>query len=371
MRGNKFLKPCVVVAMLMIAVATIFASPTKSIKNVKAEDNSIYNNTYVSQKYDDGVVLSVEQVYFAEDRQTELTYSSDGKDTLTNILGYGNKNNYFANYGLTNSNNSKKIVRSGEYVMLDSDITRNAYNEENPVALKQGVMITLGGYIFDNANGLHTNSEGYDSGTERSSYMSKLQSVSVSMSKTTGTITQTTAFDASLRTYNKGLYFDFVHFIDSSSANEGHYQLSINYTQEGSAPKSHSFEFFILSKTSYTHSVDVNGLNYNSAPNLSITNVSGEPNNYKSTTFENPVVLTYNYKYYDLSFTHEQNDLVSSVNVELIENETEKQIVLHNFVNGLETSSPSYTCVINNDIISFVFASKGEYQFNLNYAYYY
>ena len=344
MRGNKFLKPCVVVALLMVAMATVFALPTRSIKNVKAEDNSIYNNTYVSQKYTDGVVLSVEQVYFAEDRTEELTYSSNGSDNLTNILGYGNNANYFANYGLTSSNNSKKIVRSGEYVMLDSMITRDAYSGSGSVALKQGVMITLGGYVFDENNELHTNSEGYVDGEQTSDYMSELQSVSVSISKTTGTVTQTTDFDASLRTYKQGLYFDFVHFISAGSDSEGHYQISINYTKAGSSPQSHSFEFFILNQASYTQSVEVNSVSYNSAPNLSINaiNDTDKKNNYNTTTSDEPVVLTYNYKYYDLSFTYEANDLGTSVEVEVVEDGGEKQIVLNYLTNGEESSDPPY-----------------------------
>lgn len=370
MRGNKsFKKFFLIVAMLTLSIATCFAFNGGS-KKVSAEDNSIYNRSYASQEYDDCVIFSAEQVFFASDRTTQLFYDNLAKKSVSNILGYDG-DNYFANYkggsstGVASQNDtrSKKIIYPGDFVLVDDIVPMTAYNsDKTAVSLKQGIMLTLGGYIAEKDEQgnvtMYTNS---DTGK-----MSKLTYVSIAIRRD-GTEITNTGSGLSLRTYNGGLYFDFVYFLDCAKANEGYYQIDITYILEGQASVSHTFDFYMLLNSSYVDRQEINGQSYASYPEF--VNVNGDANKYYQFVDNDKMpVLTYDYKHFDLTYNYQVNDLVSKV---VVEYQQQDQKLKFTTTTNNTSSVRYYDCETGNNIVSLLFANIGTYQFNFNYVYYY
>ena len=210
MRGNKFLlKISAIIAVLVWGVASSFLF-RKNINSVQAEDTSLFNRSYVSQEYDDGVMFAVEQMYFNKtEKSNELFYDNQGQKKLSNILGYDG-NNYFANlnsdfnssdYKSSNDTKGKKIIYPGDFAMVDDVTPMTVYKEDvnnkgkySPVSLNQGIMMSLGGYIFKD-NQMGTNA---DEGK-----MSKLTYVGITIYRNGVKITDTlNSGSISLRTYN-------------------------------------------------------------------------------------------------------------------------------------------------------------------------
>jgi len=397
MRGKKFYtKLClVIIAILCLGIVGVVFKPAK-ISRVQAEDTTKYMHETCSQKYDDGVVFSVEQVYFANtdeslgvNRSTPLYLGADGKNPISNILGYSNTSNYFLNYGGLGGPNhslSKRIINNGEYAYLEETFTKTVYTYDNEtgvstqVSLNQGILISLGSLIFDDSKVLHTNSETYkvvgeDKIEKEVSYTSQLQSINIEMKRNGKVFTSTeTTGEASLRTYNNGLYFDFVYFLDASASNEGFYEINFTYTKEDGQPQSHSFNFYILLSSKYDNVKTVNGQEYNYAPNISNAEVISS-SEYSAKTYNSSYpVLSYDYKHYDMRYTYIHNDLVSNVEVryEEILDEGVDGLVVKNTTNGT-TTTKYYSCkeFVDNNIVSFLFANVGKYQFKFNYVYYY
>lgn len=376
MRGNKFLlKISSIIAVLVLGVASSFLF-RKNINSVQAEDTSLFNRSYVSQEYDDGVMFAVEQVYFNKAEQSnELYYDNAGQKKLSNILGYDG-NNYFANlnsdfnpsdFVSSNDTKGKKIIYPGDFAMIDDVTPMTVYKKEasgySSVSLNQGIMMSLGGYIYED-NKMWTN--------EDSSKMSKLTYVGITIYRDGVKITDTAdSGSISLRTYNSGLYFDFVYFLEASKANEGYYQIELSYTLEGNSNLSHNFDFYMLLTTSYTSPQEVNGHSYTSYPTFENTNKSGEKHYQMLNNAQMPV-LTYDYKHYDLEYAYKVNDLVTKVDVKY-EREIDQGINRLNFtstVNGV-SSTKNYDLTTSNSIVSLVFANIGTYQFQFKYVYNY
>lgn len=368
--------------MLTLSIATCFAF-NGGDKKVFAEDNSIYNRSYASQEYDDGVIFSAEQVYFAEGRTTPLYYDSDAEKPVTNILGYDDKANYFANYkggsstgvGSQNDTRSKKIIYPGDFVLIDDLVPMTAYKADTTaVSLKQGIMMTLGGYIAEkDSQGnvtMYTNAPTDTTDTtdteKKFVKMSKLTAVSITITRDGQGITNTGS-DFSLRTYNSGMYFDFVCFFDCDKSNEGYYQIYITYTLEGQSSVSHYFDFYMLLNSSYVDRVEVNGQSYASFPE--IVNVKGTSNKYYQLIDNDQMpVLTYDYKHFDLTYNYQVNDLVSKVVVDY--EEKENRLRFTTTTNNV-SSTRYYKTENGNNIVSLLFANIGTYQFNFEYVYYY
>lgn len=383
MRGNKFLlKIGSIIAVLVLSVATSFLF-RKNVGNVQAEDSSLFNRSYASQEYDDGVIFSAEQVYFNKTESgNPLYYKNDGTKPLSNILGYSG-NNYFANFNSDfnqssfvseNDSKGKKIIYPGDFAMIDDITPMTAYKTDgNAVSLSQGIMMTLGGYIYEDGtmytNG-HTNGVGAD-GKPIYDKMSKLTYVGISIYRNGEKITDTESSSISLRTYNSGLYFDFVYFLEASKQNEGYYQIDLSYTLEGQSNVSHSFDFYMLLKTSYTSPEEVNGLSYTTYPTFSNTTLIGNKH-YQFINNDQMPVLTYDYRHYDLEYAYKVNDLVTSVKVEYerVVNQGINRLKFTSTTNGV-SSVRYYDLVLNNTIVSLLFSNIGTYQFNFKYVYNY
>ena len=384
MRGNKFLlKIGAIIAVLVLGVATSFLF-SKNMKEVQAEDTSLFNRSYASQEYDDGVIFSAEQIYFDKNaKSNSLFYDQNIKTPLTNILGYGG-NNYFANLNSNfaqpnfvseNDIGGKKIIYPGDFALIDDITPMNVYNENGQsVSLKQGVMMTLGGYIYEDGT-MYTNSHanGVD-GNNNPIYdkMSKLTYVGITIYRNGVKITDTAdSENISLRTYNSGLYFDFVYFLEAIKDNEGYYQIDLSYTLEGNSNVNHSFDFYMLLKTSYTSPQEVNGLSYTSFPTFENVTPNGDKY-YQFINNDQMPVLTYDYKHYDLEYAYKVNDLITNVKViyENLLNQGINRLKLVSTTNGISTEK-YYDIVRNNSIVSLLFSNIGTYQFNFKYVYNY
>ena len=67
MRGNKFgFKIFVLIAILCVGIASNFLYIGRALEPANAEDNGIYKTNYCSQKYDDNIIFSAEQVYYVQ-----------------------------------------------------------------------------------------------------------------------------------------------------------------------------------------------------------------------------------------------------------------------------------------------------------------
>ena len=380
MRGSKFLKKLIVPVAVLLAIASVFTLLSKNkVEDVLAEDNSIYNTDYYSQKYDDSIVFSVEQVYYNyADRSTPLTYTrGQNAQQLSNIRGYGpdstengknvyGKANYFANYEGNALRTSKKIVRDNEYVMLDETASMNAWtNDGSAVSLNQGVMLTLGGYVFINGE-YHTNSEEFG----ESFYSSRLKEIDITFKKNGNVVND----ESGLRTYYSGadLYFDFVYFIDAKIENEAHYELEMTYQLHGRPSVTRNFDFYVLMKSSYNKLVEVNNFFYSTAPSLEYVDKTDDKN-IAHINASNYPTLTYDYMHYDMSYLYECNDMITNVSVKYGFDEESGQygLIVNKEINGIPVSQDFFAREANNSIVSFVFANIGEYIFSFNYVYYY
>lgn len=357
MRGNKF-KVIMLVAILCVGIVSGFLFAQKPVKfgQVEAKD---YASELCSQLYDDNgenVVFSAEHVYFAEDRKSELKYAPDG-DTFTNILGSAGEANYFANYGGGKNNANKKIIKNGQYVKLDDTIgaIKQGYNNTgDPITIKQGIMLTLGGYVYDEDNKLlKSNSEKTD----------VLTYVNVLVYKDGEKIEGLTP-----RTFNSGINFDWVHFIEAKAENEGHYVISIEYMKGGKLA-THSFDFYVLIESVYTKVSEIEGWNYHADPTIeNVNKVAGKTNEYTSViNASKQPVISYDFKHYDFNYTYIVNDSRTDVRVEYRTN-PEKLVVTRTQNNT--TTTKEYACKYENDIVSFVFSNIGKYTFNFNYVHY-
>ncbi|MBQ8431192.1 MAG: hypothetical protein IJX26_04580, partial [Clostridia bacterium] len=366
MRGSKLkFKLAIIVLVLGICVAGFLPTlKTNKITQVGAENVSLYETPYCSQQYNDDIIFSVEQVYFADNRSTEFFYDTTTSSTLTNILGADGENNYFANFGGTENYVSKKVIYNNQFVLLDKTNSMNAYTEgKDKVTLKQGVMVTLGGYIF-NQNQVLTNSQKID---ENNYYSSRLTNLHIDMFRNGKLINN----EAGLRTYyqNATEFFDFVYFIEADGSKEGYYTFDISYTIQGGDKVSHTFSFYALLSDNYVNEIEVNGVEYSPYPN--ITNANSNGTSYHSTTYaEQYPVLTYDYKRYNMKFAYVVNDSTTNVSVEYDEDENQLKVLSE--TNGIKDKNPlSYQCQSSNSLVSFVFASMGSYSFEFNYVYYY
>ena len=122
-------------------------------------------------KLDGNIIFSTEVVYMQaeyDDFNKKWNSNTDNRKNPIEVTGGYNfkpivTNNgieYFGDYGLREGNgldnSHKKVVGNGEFVMLNDQV---AYKSTSGKDLKQGVMITLGGYFYKGEDVL-TNASG-------------------------------------------------------------------------------------------------------------------------------------------------------------------------------------------------------------------
>lgn len=374
MRGNKFKgKILLFVAILCLGVVASFSIISKPIKSVEAEEPD-YSKTYCSQQYDDNVIFSAEHVYYADNKTTASYYinNTDNKYKFTQMKDTDNNDVYFGNYNLAQGDSSKKLIKRGADVMLDDTVSgsKTGYDSDGaPVALKQGIMVTLGGYIYDDTNKVvKTNAEQYTEGGKDYYYSAGLIYVDVTVYKDGEKLKELKP-----RTYNDGINFDWVYFIDANTSADGHYVFDIKYMVEtgnsAGTIQSHTFDFYVLIKSIYTKTSEINGYNYSANPTLSNATKNSDTSVYeaKINDTQQPVI-SYDYKLYNFNYTYFVNDLLTTVEVEY--KTSPDKLVVTRTTNKVSTIK-EYSCkFLDNNIVNFVFSDIGEYTFNFKYVHY-
>ena len=360
MKGKKFL----IVTLMFILMAVIslggvmgFGADLNSIKFAKAEAIDGF-----SEQYEGNIIFSVEKVYFAneENRNKNLTYNGYEFNSIQNSQ---NETWYFGDNALISSNDysSKYIVRNGQYVIVDDMQSKvasyqNEASAQESVNIKEGIMITLGGYYYSQNGEIVTTTE--NSGAN-------LEIVSIQVMLNGSSLLDIPG----VRTYNSK-YYDFVWFIDALEENEGYYQIEIAYMVEGGTLLRQTFDFYMLLRSGYEQQQEINGQSYSTVP--IIENATKNENNYtfnSGTTLQYPT-LTFDYTRYNLSYTFNSGDTQRSVEFEY--DEQNSRLLLHTTVyNSTTTKEYNISPEFNNTIITLMFVDAGEYNFNFQYVYYY
>ena len=140
--------------LMLFAIIALVATGVSFAVGVKPDDIRYASAAEIngfSAEVDGGVIFSAERVYFAEDRTVNLAYNGLAFNSIQTNTGM----QYFMDYGLyrpvdSSDYSHKDIIYNGEYLLLDDDATYTA--DDATTAIKQGVMITMGGYYnFDNS----------------------------------------------------------------------------------------------------------------------------------------------------------------------------------------------------------------------------
>lgn len=400
MKGkNKFvLVIFALVAFVATGIAFALSGVAESIKYANAESIEGY-----TAELDGGVIFSAERVYFAE--------SEDKRNQAIEYNGYNfnkietNKGSvYFGDIGLTDNDHDyshKDIIYQGDFVMVNNKSELSASVNGDPIKVKQGIMLTLGGY-YKTTSGINTNEttgdsnnngkpdEGEDDYKENGAGMTYVSA----QATRNGEIVELPG----ARGYTNGdFYEDFTWFIearaddplttDINESTEGHYNIAFSYMKpsgnnnETEALK-FEFDFYLLLQSFYEDEVKVttptsNGGThseyYASKPTFNISgsnNVytfnSGTTNN--SGTIDYPT-LTFDYSRYDLTITHNSGDVTSIIDFDYDENR--KIITLSKQVyNDVEVETYPITTT-GNGVVTLMFADHGRYDFNFDYIYKY
>lgn len=359
---KKTLKAAICCFLLVFALSGVLSFLTKKDTNVAIADNSIYNHSLVSQRYEDNVVLSVEKVTVPNNPPTGVELEAY-KDTT--VYGGGNPYStyYFKNISRIIDGNwqSKHIVRDNEFAMLN-DTLQASYTEQ--------IMVAFGSYFFSENDNLFLNASAV-------SNPQKIRFLNVS-----ATLDGEQININANRQYNSQ-YFDFVMFLDA--ARQGFYEFTFTYMtgntpEEASGQKTRTFGFYVLAQSTYTNPKTVNGQVYTVQPAFetgsttveaaaeSLNYLNNQVNyfNYDNTNNAYPT-LTYDCNKYALSYRKILLDTLTQV--EFNYNPQQNKLIMSSTTLG-KTTYKEYPITSDNTIVSLVFADLGEYVFSSNVIYY-
>ena len=395
----------ILLALFTLTISSVvfaFAGNDEKIKYVNA--NAIEGYT---AQLDGGIIFSAERVYFADEyvavneedfEGVSVFYESDGngghrlisKPTVwreglyTNLRHqaqkYQNRYNfnaintnkgteYFADYALTTSADysHKKIIKDGDFVLVNDEST---YQTDNSATVKQGIMITLGGYYYANAENIGTNAQKWDDENKVLVSDNSTDGVGANMDfvAVQAFLNGTEIPLPNARSYQSGSYYDFTYFITPTAQTEGHYEFSFQYMKDKKSYR-YDFDFYLLLQSLYEEEVNVNGKEYSAKPYMS----SSDKNNYdfNTGTSLNYPTLTFDYSRYDLSYTHTSGDVVTEVDFNY--DESTQVLSLSKTVYG-DVEVKNYVInnmTDNNTIVSLMFVDHGSYEFHFDYIYKY
>lgn len=334
----------------------------------KVEQNSIaFANAEEIEGYTDllegDVIFSAENVYIADstNRKTPVSYGTDPNTyTFPSIKNNENEDIYFGNYGLKAGNAYKKVIKNGQYVMLDDKEQPKSVTGESDITVSQAVMITMGGYYF-NKDG-----EAVTTGTE-DAMGANIEILSITAKRNGTDITVP-------GNRSQNACFDFVWFLDATAENEGHYEFAISYMVQGGNLLRYDFDFYLLLKSSYEDEKKINTIDYAVSPTLygvqEKTTSTTQSRQYKyffgEKANEYPT-LTFDYTRYNLEYTFNSGDTQSQVKFEY--DETNKLLVLNTSVYN-SVKQVKYAIDVDSTIVTIMFADAGHYTFDFKYVYY-
>lgn len=360
MKGKN--KSFIILFSLLLVVAfgvTCFARTKQdTIPFARAEEIEGYTDLL-----EGNVIFSAENVYIAngdENRESKVSYN---EYAFSSIKNNEDKNIYFGNYDLREGNSYKKVIKSGQYVMLDNKEAPKSVvidGSESGITVSQAVMITVGGYYFDASGDVRTTGDSNPGSAN-------LEILSITAKRNGKDISVPGS-------RSENACFDFVWFLDATAENEGHYELAISYMVKNGNLLKYDFDFYLLLKSSYEDEVSVNGNNYAVSPTMY---GAGEKNNsttqnrqYKyflGTTASEYPTLTFDYTRYNLEYTFNSGDAQHSVKFEY--DETNRLLTLSTSVYN-SVKQVNYPIDVQNTIVTIMFASAGKYKFDFKYVYY-
>ena len=369
MKGKNKLIAMLFAIIALVATGAVFAFGNKAQNIAYAKAATIEG---FSAELEGGVIFSAERVYFAED--DESTTDSEDRDKQLEYNGYTfnsiytNKGKeYFADYKLyrsTSDYSHKDVIDSGDFVLVDDNARymANNVNSSDTTSIKQGIMITFGGYYKDASTGA-TGLNGETSGAG-------MDYVSAQATLNGNPITLPSARDYGSK------YQDFTWFITPSAETEGHYEIAFSYMINGVALK-YEFDFYLLLQSSYEEVKDVNGHAYASEP--TITNANPKSNSTTSllqysflsgTTLDYPT-LTFDYSRYDLTYTHTSGDVTKTVKFDYDEANSQLSLAttVYNDEEVVYYPIQNFGNPINNTIVTLMFVDNGKYDFDFDYIY--
>ncbi len=371
MKGkNKFIIAIfAMLAMVAAGVGFAFKSKLTTIPYANAEEHAGY-----SAILDESVVFSAERVYIADDRTSELNYGSYGFASLKTSNSGGVE--YFGNYGLQSSGTNyqnKDVIRDGDFVLVDDERRLQASDGSNEVLIKQGIMVTFGGYYFDDDGSIVTNTYGAaDEGDDTKKYGAYIQYLSV-QAKLNGEIINNVP---NARSYSNAEYYDFTWFVEPSLATEGHYEIEVEYIHKGTI-KYFEFDFYLLLKSQYDTEIEVvtdgKTNEYPTAPTVEYANqkttstssylrydyFTGERTEYPT--------LTFDYTRYNLSYVYNSGDVQKNVTFNY--NYDAESLELTTSLYNTNTTKTYSLKGFDNSIVTLMFIDNGEYQFDFKYIY--
>lgn len=358
MKGKNKLIAIIFAVIALVATGVVFAFKGKDFETIPYAQADVIDG--YTTRLEGNAIFSAERVYFAEDRTTELTYNNEGYSFNKIYTNSGVE--YFADYGLYRpvdgaNYGHKDIIYDGDFVMVDDDAM---YETDNKTIIKQGIMITFGGYYINSATDkVELNGETTGANLEYVSVQATLNGKIVEL--------------PSSRTYNSR-YQDFTWFITPDVATEGHYEIEFSYMANGRSLKQ-EFNFYLLLQSSYEDNVEVNSQTYSSKPFMDNVVTKNTSNNshlqysFFSGTNLNYPTLTFDYTRYDLSYTHTSGDVQRSVNFEYDEENNRIALFTSVYNDAEVTYYPIPSFGNSNTIITLMFVDNGKYDFTFDYIY--
>ena len=360
------------VAFVTTGIAFALGGAVETIRYARADEAVGF-----TAELEGGVIFSAEKVYFAvdengvSDRTNPLAYKGYN---FNSIKGSGNTTEYFADYGLTNNPgdySNKSIIKNEEFVMVDDRAIYTA--DDNATHLKQGIMITLGGYYYGEAGNFNTNTmelkENAD-GAKEWNVSSNEVGANMSYVSAQAFLNGEAVQLPSARGYSNGEYQDFTWFITPTASSEGHYEISFSYMKNGVSLR-YDFEFYLLLQSSYDKKVEVEGKEYTSKPTIDrAIPKDGGFVFYSGTSLDYPT-LTFDYSRYDLTITHNSGDVTTNIDFDY--DESNNAITLSKQVyNEVEVKTyPIEQFTTINSIITLMFTEHGKYDFEFQHIYKY
>jgi len=366
MKGKNKLILVLFAMMTVVATGMMLAFGAKP-QTVKYANAASLNG--FTAELDGGVIFSAERVYLSTgDRAQELKYTEN--DYTFNAIQTNNGTEYFGDYKLyqpteANDYSHKDIIKSGDFVLVDDKAIYTAETPTGEAEIKQGIMVTLGGYYFDENRNILLNGESKGAGMGFVSAQATLNGTPITL--------------PGVRDYNSGSNHDFTWFITPSDATEGHYVIDFTYMVNGQTRPIYTFDFYLLLQSSYENESAVNGLNYSSKPTMFNANTAknSTASNLKYEFFSgetlNYPMITFDYSRYDLTYTHTNGDVQKTVNFDYDEANNrlslatkvynEEEVVYYpikDFGNSAENE---------NTIITLMFVDNGLYDFDFDYIY--
>jgi len=333
---------------------------------------------------DGGIIFSAERVYFSQEDKSG-TYNPTYQNVATESVTYGNHpftrietkqgTRYFSDFGLTGYNghdySHKHVIHQGDFVMVDD--TAKLMADDSVTAIRQGIMITFGGY-FKDGNTYVTNADKNEK--ERGAKISFVSAQAFLNGDYNNPLELPGA-----RGYNDGEYYeDFTWFIPATKENEGHYEISFQYMKstgdnnESEALK-YEFDFYLLLNSSYTNEVEVVNKGYvnkyASKPTIDGAYVPSGQKDYEFNLggeFKYPT-LTFDYSRYDLTITHNSGDVTTTIDFNY--DESKKVVTLSKKVYNDVKVDTYKIGDWGNTIISLMFSDHGRYEFSFDYIYKY